>query len=102
MLNRVFLAAAMLCAINAFANPSPTLVHSLLAQAPGLHADALKAALESAEHAAKRGLVKNHQILTVIDYSIRSSEPRLFVFDLKQERLLFRELCAHGKAPAMM
>lgn len=94
--NTVF-AAAILCAANAFAAPSPTLVHSLLEQAPGLHANALKAALESAEHAAKLGLVKNHEILTVIDYSIRSSEPRLFVFDLKRERLLFRELCAHGK-----
>jgi len=87
----------MLCAVNGFAAPSPALVQSLLKQAPGLHADALKGALESAEKAAKKGLIKNHELLTVIDYSIRSSEPRLFVFDLRHEKLLFRELCAHGK-----
>ena len=86
----------MLCAVNAFAAP-PSLVQSLLKQAPGLHAEALKNALDSVERAAKQGLIRNHELLTVIDYSIRSSEPRLFVFDLRHERLLFRELCAHGK-----
>ena len=87
----------MLCAVSAFATPSPTLVQSLLKQAPGLHAEALRSALSSAERAAKQGLIRNHELLTVIDYSIRSSEPRLFVFDLRHERLLFKELCAHGK-----
>jgi L,D-transpeptidase catalytic domain len=94
MLKRVLIAVAMLCAFRAQAQPH---VSRLLAEAPGLHAAALRAALDSAEHAAKLGLVRNHEILTVIDYSIRSSEPRLFVFDLAHERLLFRELCAHGK-----
>ena len=98
MVKRIVLAAAMLCAANGFAAPPPALVSELLREAPGLHAEALKSALESAEHAAKRGLIRNHQILTVIDYSIRSSEPRLFVFDLAHQRLLFRELCAHGKS----
>ena len=97
MIKRTFFAAAMLCAVNALAAPSPSLVQSLLKQAPGLHAEALKSALDCAERASKQGLIKNHELLTVIDYSIRSSEPRLFVFDLRRERLLFRELCAHGK-----
>jgi hypothetical protein len=97
MFRKTLFAAAMLCAVNSFATPSPALLHSLLKQAPGLHEAALKSALESAERAAKQGLIKNHELLTVIDYSIRSSEPRLFVFDLRHERLLFRELCAHGK-----
>ena len=97
MLKRTFFAAAMLCAVNGFAAPSPSLVQSLLKQAPGLHAEALRSALASAEKAAKTGLIRNHELLTVIDYSIRSSEPRLFVFDLRHEKLLFRELCAHGK-----
>ena len=75
MFKRLLFAAAMLCAANAFAAPSQTIVSKLLRQAPGLHAEALKSALESVEHAAKNGLIKNHEILTVIDYSIRSSEP---------------------------
>ena len=97
MLKRILFAGAMLCAVNGFGAPSPVLVQSLLKQAPGLHAAALESALNSAELAAKHGLIRNRNLLTVIDYSIRSSEPRLFVFDLAHERLLFRELCAHGK-----
>lgn len=35
--------------------------------------------------------------LAVIDYSLPSSEPRLWVFDLARERLLFEELVSHGR-----
>jgi hypothetical protein len=36
-------------------------------------------------------------ILTVIDYSLRSREPRLWVLDLAAGRILARELVAHGR-----
>ncbi len=35
--------------------------------------------------------------LTVIDYSLPSVRPRLWVFDLRSGQLLFRELVAHGR-----
>ena len=35
--------------------------------------------------------------LAVIDYSLPSTEPRLWVFDLIQKRLLFKELVSHGR-----
>ncbi len=35
--------------------------------------------------------------LTVIDYSLPSARPRLWVFDLRSGRLLFKELVAHGR-----
>ncbi|QOR38112.1 murein L,D-transpeptidase catalytic domain family protein [Billgrantia diversa] len=35
--------------------------------------------------------------LAVIDFSLPSTEPRLWVFDLAQERLLFEELVSHGR-----
>ena len=35
--------------------------------------------------------------LTVIDYSRPSTEPRLWVFDLRTRALLYRELVAHGQ-----
>lgn len=78
-------------------SPSESLVKSLLEQAPGLKAKVLKLALEAAACAADRGLVKRRELLTVIDYSIPSTEPRLFVFNLESKKLLFRELVAHGK-----
>lgn len=36
-------------------------------------------------------------LLTVIDYSLPSTEPRLWVFDLTRMRILYRELVAHGR-----
>ena len=69
----------------------------LLKQAPGLRADVLRMAIDASACAAERGLVKKPHVLTVIDYSLPSSEPRLFIFDLKNSKLLFRELVAHGK-----
>ena len=74
-----------------------SLVKTLLPQAPGLKADVLKLALSASECAAQRGLVKRRELLSVIDYSLPSSQPRLFIFDVKQRKLLFRELVAHGK-----
>ena len=76
---------------------SESLMKSLLRQAPGLRSNVLKLALDAADCAAQRGLVKRRELITVIDYSIPSSEPRLWVFDLNAKKLLFRELVAHGK-----
>lgn len=74
-----------------------SLVSSLVRQAPGLRGEVLRLALGASRCAAERGLVKRRNLLTVIDYSIPSTEPRLFTFDIEQKKLIFRELVAHGK-----
>ncbi len=89
----VCLAAPAPCA----ASPAVASMSSLLQQAPGLRGEVLRLALDASECAAERGLVKRRNLLAVIDYSLPSSEPRLFVFDLLARKLLFRELVAHGK-----
>ncbi|HEU4887922.1 MAG TPA: murein L,D-transpeptidase catalytic domain family protein [Thermoanaerobaculia bacterium] len=76
---------------------SDALAASLLRQAPGLRGEVLRLALDAADAAGERGLVRRRDIITVIDYSLPSTQPRLFVFDLAARKLLFRELCAHGK-----
>jgi hypothetical protein len=73
------------------------LVSSLARQAPGLRSEVLRLALDASGCAIERGLVKRRDLVTVIDYSLPSSEPRLFTFDLQTRKLLFRELVAHGK-----
>jgi hypothetical protein len=73
------------------------LVQSLATQAPTLRPDVLRLALNASDCAAKKGLVKRRDLLTVIDYSLPSTQPRLFVFNLASRRLLFKELVAHGK-----
>ncbi|MBV9494751.1 MAG: murein L,D-transpeptidase catalytic domain family protein [Acidobacteria bacterium] len=79
------------------AKPSDSLLRSLLRQAPGLRSEVLELAMDATACAEERGLVKRRNLLTVIDYSLPSSQPRLFVFDLAAKRILFRELVAHGK-----
>ncbi len=79
------------------AAPSESLLSSLLPQAPGLRPNVLKLAIAAANCASQKGLVKRHDVMTVIDYSLPSSQPRLFVFDMIRQKLLFRELVAHGK-----
>ena len=79
------------------ADSSDRLVSSLVRQAPGLRANVLKLALTAATRAEDQGLVPRRDLLTVIDYSLPSSQPRLFIFDLATHKLLFRELVAHGR-----
>jgi hypothetical protein len=83
--------------LRASQTTSDKLVRTLLRQAPGLRGEVLRLALEATERAADQGLVKRRNLLTVIDYSLPSSQPRLFVFDLGARKLLFRELVAHGR-----
>ena len=77
--------------------PPQSLVRSLLRQAPGLKSEVLKLALDATACAAEKGLVKRRELLTVIDYSLPSTEPRLWVFNVAEKKLLFQELVAHGK-----
>jgi len=64
--------------------------------APELNTKVLKLALTAYEKAQHYGLAKK-QILTVIDYSLPSSKQRLWVFDVRKEKLLYHMHVAHGK-----
>lgn len=43
---------------------------------------------------------RKRDVLTLIDFSRPSTEKRLFVFDMKQRRLLFSSVVSHGKTAA--
>lgn len=110
MMNHRYLAIAALAALlsvvtsEAEAKPAPscgiaadaTLVNALVGQAPGLRSEVLQMALEASVCAAGQGLVRKPELLSVIDYSIASTEPRLFIFDVAKKKLLFREHVSHG------
>jgi hypothetical protein len=56
----------------------------------------LAAALDAAACARARGIAARQDLMTVIDYSLPSTAPRLWVLDLARHKVLFHELVAHG------
>jgi hypothetical protein len=65
--------------------------------APDANPKVLSLALEArACAAASLGQAQSPR-LAVIDYSVVSTKPRLWVFDLEQNKVLFHELVAHGQ-----
>lgn len=64
---------------------------------PGLSPQVLTMALQAVSSAQARGISGRQDLLTVIDYSLPSTEPRLWVLDLEHGKVLFHELVAHGR-----
>lgn len=108
--------ASRLCRLAAFGLLATSASAPALAQTPALatSADDLAAllsrsapkadrhVLQLAAHAMRCALQRpelgiNGDRLSVIDYSRPSTEPRLWVFDLAHQRLLFEEWVAHGR-----
>lgn len=71
-------------------------VAALRAAAPDANPEVLRQALTALQCATGSGMAPSRR-LAVIDYSLPSSTPRLWVFDLESQQLLFRELVAHGR-----
>jgi hypothetical protein len=69
---------------------------SVLPDVHGLRPAVLAAALDSVACAASRGVAGRDDLLTIIDYTLPSTEPRLWVLDLARGEVLFHELVAHG------
>lgn len=93
--------AVLLLSLAAAAQASAQLHQDQLYQtlhqaAPGLDAEVLERALDALHCAAPEQATQAR--LAVIDYSLPSTEKRLWVFDLSQQTLLFNELVAHGRA----
>lgn len=65
--------------------------------APDLDRGVLALALQARSCAVRNGEVGDDSRLAVIDYSQPSTRPRLWVFDVARDRLLFREHVAHGQ-----
>ena len=73
------------------------LVDTLHRAAPALDRNVLSMAARAMACSIKRGGPVPSQRLSVIDYSRPSTQPRLWVFDLERQRLLFEEWVAHGR-----
>ncbi len=68
----------------------------LLRVADGLSPRVLDLALAARDWARSAEVPVRRDVVTVVDYSLPSTQPRLWVLDLERRRLLFHELVAHG------
>jgi hypothetical protein len=83
--------------IDTPATPStPAPAAAFAEHADGLSPQVLAEALEAVSAARTHGVSGRNDLLTVIDYSLPSTEPRLWVLDLAHGKVLFHELVAHG------
>lgn len=71
------------------------LLNKLSRAAPAANPKVISLALSALDCALTQGMQPARN-LTVIDYSLVSTKPRLWVFDLATGKLLFQELVAHG------
>jgi L,D-transpeptidase catalytic domain len=86
--------AATIAAAAVAATPSGARIDVASA---GIAPDVLQLALGAVNCATLQGDIKAPPTLTIIDYSRPSVERRLWVFDMSDGNLLFRELVAHGR-----
>ena len=92
----VILAGLLACAPRRDGRSS-SLLPALQRAAPDADVRMLTLATQSLECALRLHPEATPSRLAVIDYTLPSTEPRLWVFDLKTRRLLLRELVAHDR-----
>ena len=79
---------------KAVANDVYTLINL---EKKGLSRDAYDLALKGYNNLLKKNLIRNKNIISIIDFSKPSSQKRLYVIDMKRKKLLFQSLVAHGR-----
>ena len=93
----LFLAVCAALPFSSFgASLDEQLLDRLSEVAPKIDKVVLKTAINASRCAVSNG-VQMPERLAVIDFSLPSSQERLWIFDLEKEELLLRDLVAHGK-----
>ncbi len=80
-----------------YPNTEPLAWCNVVADSILLSKEALISAYENFLLARADSLIQNDSLMSVIDFSKPSSEPRLFILDVKNKRLLYQSLVAHGQ-----
>lgn len=99
MLQRMLLhrtLALLLCILPCSAHAQDLLIR-LSNAAPGLDREVLALALEARDCAVASATVEAPARLAVIDYTLPSTQKRLWIFDVERGRLLYAEHVAHGR-----
>lgn len=93
---RFLITALLLTCVSVPAAYADSLEAALVKAAPDANAKVIALAVRASQCTRAQGAAPA-QRLAVIDYSLPSTEQRLWVFDLKKRKLLFHELVAHGR-----
>jgi len=91
-----FLSSLALC-LFACAQANADEVALISRLAPSLDPVVISEAVSAMKCAQNNGVGKSASRLAIIDYTIPSRQPRLWVVDLKSRKLLFKEYVAHGQ-----
>jgi len=62
----------------------------------GIAPEIIQLALKNIADLKEKNLIKNESILTIIDFSRPSTDKRLFILDMKNEKVIKNTLVAHG------
>jgi hypothetical protein len=63
----------------------------------GLSKKVFDLAMQGYNKLIKKRLVRNRNVITIADFSKASDQKRLYVIDLKRNKLMFQSLVAHGR-----
>lgn len=77
--------------------PVKSVYDSLHLGMKGLSPEAFEYAQKGFDKLIEDGQLLNDSIITIIDFSLPSSEKRLFIIDTKNYRVLFNTLVSHGR-----
>jgi len=88
---------ALMLSTQAYADNGQPLKDALTRAAPDANPRVIELAVQSAQCRIAQSKPQPTK-LAVIDYSLPSTERRLWVFDLAQRTLIFHELVAHGRS----
>lgn len=96
LIRSFFITVSSLCAFSATAATLPIKLTNALTQvAPSLNNKVLSTALSAMQCALSNG-AEPAKRLAVIDFSLPSSEKRLWIFDLQSQQLVLHDFVAHG------
>lgn len=81
--------------VSPFQSPYFANLDSIIQQSKGLKPEILKLAMQA--HQCVGENLNNKHIITILDYSKPSNQNRLWVIDLKKQKVLYETMVAHGQ-----
>jgi len=63
----------------------------------GLSQNAFESAIKGYEYLKMNGILANENVLSIVDFTLPSTEKRLFIIDVKSEKVLFNTYVSHGQ-----